>query len=490
MGISDNHQPQQDKHPGDETLKTKTAIAAGHDIETSSDARVSADAIQRLVDQSAGFNLFVVPDSTRLDGTDTNGATAFVATAKVHRFEVVLQPPTVGGVLSTNIFGEAIGTMDIRWFMIPDSFVAHPDRQPPATRLDPTTSQRFAMQETTFRFGDGRDGFKCFGTGRTFPMMVGNHPRVVVSAIGTVMEGFGRFGNHEGNCTICGDLTSNGFQGNILVRFQDSQSNLRVPGVLSAIQAQSHPDPQVSYFLWAGQKGEEQPGLENHFSFAFDGNVRGMNITTQQKILHLDCAASGDFQTSAFLIGNDVIGTEIGFGRLSVPNASQIGTQLNPTLFEGVAKYTFFDSKGNTVGAVLTSLVEGRRFDMSLPGASAVPALRFGFFGPIIWGSGCFEGVEGIFYGASGSVFNPPPATHTVTHFYMMRLNDPTGKFRVAQAASTEPQPSSSDSTLSRGNGSGDDGSSHGWGPMPGNLSCPISKAGQESAAEGEAEDR
>ena len=409
----------------------ETENPAGKDVQASNAAESpSAEAVQKLVDECAGFNLFVIPDRTGRNDRSAGEAGAFPGTHTLKRFDVALQTPTERGVLSSNTFGETVGSLDIQWFMMPDSFVARPDRQPPTTQLDPTVTQRFAMQETTFRFGQGDDGFKCFGTGRTFPTLIGDHPRVVIGAIATVLEGFGKFKGLSGNLTLCGDLGPQGFQGNILVRFQDPQSQLRDQRVLPPIQAHSDLDPEVTYFLWAGQKGAEQPGLQNHFSFGPDGQVRGMNITTQQRTLDLDFAAPEDFRTNSFSIGKSVVGLEIGFGRLSVPDANPVGTQLNPTLFEGVARYSFIDSRGTTVGTVLTSLIEGRRFDMPLPGVP-VPGLRFGFFGPIVAGTGCFAGAEGIFYGASGSVFNPPPGDHIVTHFYMMRLHDPAGRFRA-----------------------------------------------------------
>jgi hypothetical protein len=157
-----------------------------------------------------------------------------------------------------------------------------------------------------------------------------------------------------------------------------------------------------------------------------------MNITTQLRLLQLDCAAPSEFMVRPFSMSKEIIGTEIGYGRLPVPGASQVGTQMDPTLFEGVSEYTFFDEKGKTVGSILANFVEGRRFDFVIPDAPGVPGLRFGFFGPIIWGSGCFAGAQGMFYGSSASVFNPPPGDHIITHFYMMRLSDPTGRFRAA----------------------------------------------------------
>jgi hypothetical protein len=391
---------------------------------------VSPETIQRLIDQVAGFNLFVRPEGGNASGRD--GSTGFVLSETLHRFDVTLQPPTSQGLQATNIFGEAVGKVDIRWFMIPDSFVARPGVQPPATRLDPSISQRFVMQETTFSFGDGRDGFRSFGTGRTFPMLVGDEPRVVVGAIGNITEGFGKLRGHEGNYTVCGDLTPNGFKGNILVRVQDNNGNLRTKDALTPIQPQDDPDPQTTYLLWAAQKGKGTD-QENSASFGSDGQLRGLNIPTQLKLLELDFAARDGFQARDIQAGA-VIGREIGFGRGSVPGADPSGTALNPFLFEGVARYSFFDSSGKTVGAITTNVLEGRRFDMRLPDAPTAPGLRFGFFGPILYGQGIFSGCEGMFYGATASVFNPPPGDHIITHFYMARMNDPQGKFRAAFA--------------------------------------------------------
>src|SRR5262249_3604229 len=162
-------------------------------------------------------------------------------------------------------------------------------------------------------------------------------------------------------------------------------------------------------------KGADQ---ENTFSFGPDGQVRGLNIPTQLKLVELDFSASQGFHAANMKVG-EVIGREIGFGRGSVPGADPSGTALNPFLFEGVARYSFFDSRGRTLGAITTNVLEGRRFDMRLPAAPTAPGLRFGFFGPIVYGQGLFKGFEGMFYGSTASVFNPPPGDHVITHFYM-----------------------------------------------------------------------
>jgi len=390
----------------------------------------SPEVIQRLIDQVAGFNLFVVPQGGNTTGRDLNGLTGFAVSADLHRFSVVTQRPTSHEIQATNLMGENVGRVDLRWSMIPDNFVARPDRQPPQMPVDSSISQRFVMQETTFSFADGRDGFRSFGTGRTFPMMVGRTPRVVVGGIGNITEGFGKFRGHEGNFTMCGDLTPNGFKGNILVRVQDNDGGLRTQGELPSIQPQPDPDPETTYLLWTAQKGTG-PDQENSASFGPDGQLRGLNIPTQLKLLELDYAVANGFQARDIKIG-EVIGREIGFGRGSIPGADPSGTPLNHFLFEGVARYSFFDSRGKTIGAITTNVLEGRRFDMRLPDAPSAPGLRFGFFGPIVYGQGLFKDFEGMFYGATASVFNPPPGDHVITHFYMARINDPRGKFRAA----------------------------------------------------------
>jgi hypothetical protein len=175
----------------------------------------------------------------------------------------------------------------------------------------------------------------------------------------------------------------------------------------------------------------------NRFSLGPDGQVRGLNIPTELKRLELGSAWSGPegFRSREFRVG-EVIGHEIGFGRGSEPGADPVGTGLRPFLFEGVARYSFHDRTGRDVGALTTNVIEGRRFDMRMPAAADEVAWRFGFFGPVVLGSGCFRGLQGMFYGASGSILKPPPGPHMITHFYAARLFDPEGRLRSEKSRS------------------------------------------------------
>ncbi|HEX6865560.1 MAG TPA: hypothetical protein VF414_22220, partial [Thermoanaerobaculia bacterium] len=337
----------------------------------------SAGRLQRLIDEAAGFNVMAVPEArpsgSALRAAGRNGVIGWQVREALHRFDIVLDPPSAGGgIKAANSIGETAGWLDLRWLVIPRDFLARPDREPPATLLDPERSQRFTMQEATFRFGDGSDGFRSFGTGRTFPAWYGGRPRLVAAAVGNVTEGFGKFRGHEGNYTLCGEIDpERGFIGHGVVRILDSEGNLRTAADLPPVPARENPDPDATYLLFGAQKG---PGQENRFSFGADGQIRGANILTQLKLLRLGFAAGGSegFRANDLRIG-EPIGLEEGFGRGAELGAGQEGSALKPFLFEGVAKYTFHDASGREIGAVVTNVLEGRRFDVRLPAAPDEP---------------------------------------------------------------------------------------------------------------------
>ena len=348
----------------------------------------------------------------------------------MYRFDIDLNvSSSPDGVRAANVVGEPMGQLQLRWMIIPHCHLARPDQEPPATPLDRFRSQRFSMQEMGFSFG-GDDRFLGFGTGRTFPTMVGGRPKLIVAAIGNITEGSGKFTGHPGNFTVCGELTAEGaFVGDILMRIVDKTGNLRAK-TATPIHRNQNIEPDATYLLWSAQKGK---GLEqeNRFSLGPDGQPRGMNIPVGLKQLRLRASVQspGGF-ISTDLRTWDSIGLEVGFGRGSVPAAPPTGTAINPFLFEGVAKYRFDDQSGGAIGALTTNVLEGRRFDVNLSGLPDI-AWRFGFFGPIVLGHGCFRGVQGMFFGASGSYFQPPPGLHVITHLYMARLEDPDGRYRA-----------------------------------------------------------
>lgn len=400
-------------------------------------ADASPETLQYVLDQAAYFHMIVSPGAhgpavvSPAGGGEVAG---FTVSETLHYFDVDLELPQPGGcVRARNAVGACAGRVDLRWVFIPQDFMARPDSSPPTTRLDASRSQRFIMQEATFSFGDGRDGFRVFGTGRTFPFMVGGRPKLVAAAVGDITSGFGKFAGRVGTLTFCGDLVpGRGFVGHVVARVADEDGALRARPLPAQANGPAHePEPDVTYLVWTAHKGQGED-QENSFSVGPDGQVRGLNIPTQLRRIKVGFNAQGpEGFRSLDLQAGEVIGREVGFGRGSIPNAPPTGTPLSPFQFEGVAEYSLNDSGGGRVGAITTNVLEGRRFDMRLERAPEQPGLRFGFFGPVVVGSGCFEGAEGMFYGSSASIFNLPPGSHVITHFYAARIHDPEGRFRA-----------------------------------------------------------
>jgi len=80
------------------------------------------------------------------------------------------------------------------------------------------------------------------------------------------------------------------------------------------------------------------------------------------------------------------------------------------------------------VGSFTAQFLEGRTFLMHLGGAPEQPAARFGFFGPILYGTGAFSEVDGMLLGSTGVAIAP----HVFSNLYLLRLHDPQGKFRAS----------------------------------------------------------
>ena len=404
----------------------------------------SHDTIQRLVDQAASFNLFVMPDSRapvsvlRSPGQST-GSFGIEGAETIHRFDIDLDLPTSkAGVRAANRVSRPAGRVEFRCLIVPHDFTAMPDREPPPTPLDATRSQRFVMQSVAFKFGSGRDGFRAFGAGRTFPMMVRGKPQIAAAAVGIFTSGFGQLQGCEGNFTLCGQVSeSEGFTGHIMCRILDFNGRLRTAG-LPPLEDGMDPDPSSTFLTWIAQKGQG-PDQENTASMTPEGTIRGLNIPVQLKRVRVGFEPADQTGLRCLDLETfEVIGREIGFGKESVPRTPVSGTPQTPFQFEGVSRYSFYDPDGRTVGAFTANVLEGRSMQVRLPGAPDQPALRFGYFGPIIQGFGCFRGAQGFLYGAAGSVFAPPPFDHVISNMYVARICDPEGRFRTA-AVSRQP---------------------------------------------------
>lgn len=391
----------------------------------SGSATVSAEEMQRLVDQAAYFNLHSRPAEPCSNAVIHGGVGPIGLNVRevLHRFDVAMRAPAPNAPFrAANRVGEPIGRFSHQWLMIPDGFAATPNSVPPPTRLDPSRSQRFVMLNGTCTFGDGTDGFRGFGTGTTFPSQAGQKPQLFVTAIGTILQGFGRFeGHEEATYVYCGTLApARGFTGNLMLRAMDSRASLVSQIPIPAMRSGSAAEPGITYVVLRGEAIPSDPVSPN---LGPDGKPIGLIVEQGLKLQHLDVLVRpGKGICTASRVGQRI-------GRITAyvafNPAAASGTALDPVPFTAYDEFVLYDQSGQTVGGFTADSSEGRVFNTKLAG---LPAIRFGGVGHLRDGTGPFEGIGGLMTDNSVVVFGP----HVSASVYVLRIHDPRGKFRAA----------------------------------------------------------
>ena len=389
-------------------------------------AGVNASVLQRVIDQAAHFNIFSMPDRSLTDpaifapGSST-GVMGMRVREQLHRFQITVQPPAAARpLIANNVVGEVAGRFSHRWMFVPDDFAAAPGREPTSTVLDPSRAQRFVMLDSVCSFGAGDDGFRGFGSGQTLPTTIDGRPRTLITAVGSILEGFGKFRGHEqGTYVYCGALDrQQAFVGNILLRVMDPEGSLLTGTDLSSPEAQPDPEPDVTYVVFRGQA---VPGDPVSPRIGANGQPNGLVVVQGLRLLDLDFNSRRGGVQSTFRVGQSI-------GRITASvtfnPAAPGGSNLDPIPFLADDEFVFFDREGapNT-GAFRANSTEGRVFKTRLAGADGI---RFGGTGRILSGSGPFEGISGLMTDNSVVTFTP----HASASVYVLRIHDPQGRFR------------------------------------------------------------
>lgn len=377
--------------------------------------------VQHLLDQAAYFNLYSIPEKDGAIRANGNSI-GFRVCERLHRFAVSMQSTKGVGLRASNAVGEQLGRCNSRWLLCPDDFAAVPGVEPPATTLDSGRQQRFVMLDTICELGNGHDGFRGFGTGRTFPTTTG----LMAAAVGNVMEGRGRLSGLEGTYVYCGSLTEDeSFRGSLLLRVMDPRGVLSSGVDLPSFESQHAVEPGITYFILRGQKKDRR--AKTSYSFGPDGQVNGLNVSQQIRVITVDATARGRGGLRSVRQVGPVIGTMGANIAFNLFNPGAPGTDLAPIPFQSLNKYTLYDPEGDMAGSFVADGGEGRTFNMQLAGAPGQRALRFGGFGPLMNGTGAFRDIEGLM--TDNSVVGVAP--HAIVTFYVLRINDPDGRYRI-----------------------------------------------------------
>ena len=389
------------------------------------------EVVQHLLDQAAYFNMLSIPDPKGSHAAicasgEPGGVIGVTVNEMLHRFGITVAPPTPEtGLQAANVVGELAGTFTHRWMFIPPDFQALPGHEPPPTLLDPLRSQRFVMLDGVCTFGAGKDSFSGFGTGLTYPVTLHGRRQLLAAAIGNIMEGCGKFKNLEGTYTYCGTLAAEqGFQGILTCRVMDPEGTLRTTREIPPMQPLPNPESGVTYILF---RGEKKTKAKTTYRFGSDGQVNGLNVEQQLRIFHLDFTSQGHRGLCSVQSVGEVIGQMTSKIMFNLFNPGAPGTAVAPIPFSAYNEFTFFDRHRRVVGSFAGDGSEGRTFNMELSGAPGQRALRFGGVGPLLKGTGCFSGIEGLM--TDNSVVGVAP--HVTSTLYVLRIIDPDGKYRA-----------------------------------------------------------
>jgi hypothetical protein len=387
------------------------------------------DVVLQNLDKAAYIHVYSAPAHVkRIAGGFSANTCGVEMRQSLHRFSTPLViPPRHPRLAAGNLIGEAMATLDHRWIFIPDNYQAHPGEPAHEVEFMPDRAQRFVMAESEWRFRGGKDGFRGFGSGMTYPSTEGGRAVLLAGAVGTITEGYGRFAGAAGTYTLVGRLCPDtGFTGSILLRVMDPEDRLAARYALPSLQPGPICEPETTYIMFRGQKrGHDQ---KTGFLFGPNGDIVGLFVQQQLRLIRIDSACGSGGRPHAAAEMGPVIGEMSANIRFNLTNPGAPGSNEAPIPFVSANKFTFYDCNGQPGGSIESDGGEGRTFRLVLPGAPRQGALRFGAFLPITKGTGWFDGIEGMMTDNSAVGIAP----HAIATFYVMRIHDPRGRFRTS----------------------------------------------------------
>lgn len=384
-------------------------------------------AVQRLIDQAAYINTYAAPVSAKVvSNSNSQNIIGLELHEKLYDFEVVVRSPSSKyGLKASNVVGAELGNFKQRWLFMPDDFSATPESNPPFTTFDPTRSQRFVMEFGDFAFGDGDDGFRGFGAGRTFPINDDGRQVMLSAAVGEILDGYGKFKGLEGSYVLSGELSfERGFEGNLQCRLVDPRGQLRTESDVPFVSGKRKTHPKLTFIMFRGQKRNER--AKTSYVFGSQGQPQGFMLKQELRAIHLNAASS----ISKGLRSSTSVGQVIGwmssqvFLNILAPGAP--GTSFSPIPFSSLNEFHFTDDERD-VGSFVAEGGEGRTFNVQLAGAPEQKALRFGAFQNLTNGTGRLNGLQGLL--TDNSIVGVAP--HATSTLYVACIYDPEGRFRA-----------------------------------------------------------
>jgi len=345
------------------------------------------------------------------------GLDAFEVAGEMRRFDIVAEEER-SRCVGCNQVGAPAADIRFRWRVVPDDHQGDPERaQPlPALPLLPGVSQRIEVLDWELRFRDGASGFRAYGMGRTLPdAAAGNGVALVLE----MLAGYGRLAGLAGTVVASGTLSpQGGLSLGVIVRVMDPAGGLAAQGPPGPLPPEAGPEPGATWLAFFGETDPDNPVT---LRISLGEGILGSNVFELMRTVDLDFDAVADRLRSRTVEGALTGGlrAQLDFNPLDPRPVSPIRTRY------GV--FDFRDRAGRSVGSVAADMIEGRSLRTRVEGM-LLPVFRFAGFGPVQSGTGAFAGARGIM--TMNSVISVLP--RTLANSYILRLDDPDGRFRAA----------------------------------------------------------
>ncbi len=359
------------------------------------------DVVQHLLDETANFSLFALPDEdfgldaslnpqSPEDWFGLNGGYGVAVRSRLHGFDCGVEMRQ--GSLANQGLGRALGWFEARWLFGTEQSAWAPGTHPPPQLFDPWRSQRLVMVDGGFRFGGGEETAAGYGIGRTYPQVVGGRPRVLVGLVGNVTAGSGKFGGLEGTFVLAGELTAGlGFRGNVVLRMVDPERRMCRSEELPRMSGGPAFAPGATYLVMRGVKKDRFVKT----TYGPPPDARRVNLMTPSQFRAVDLRTALDHGAprTQMLVGpvKATMDASVFFDLLAPP-----GSAAHPVPFATEELYRFSDRDGRETATVNAGITDGVSFQLRFPAAPGQPGVRFAGFGPITGGSGLLTGARGV----------------------------------------------------------------------------------------------
>lgn len=390
------------------------------------------ETVQYHLDRATWLNLYAAPIGRRgeqpwlvpdrRDYFGINGGYGFDLASRLHRFDSRIRCATDGSPRIRQAVGRPLGEVRARVLFGPPDLSWAPGREPPIRIFDPWRPQSFALLDVAARFGSGDDGFRGYGTGRTYPISVGGRPVLLAAAVGNVETGYGRLGGLEATFVLNGHFHELGFEGSLTCRVVDPEMQLAAGDDPSPVEQTSEVSPLSTFVVLRGQKAD--PSVRTEYGPPPGQGLVSLVTPAQMRAVEFGTTAEeGGGPRSRMQVGEVVANllADVSLDILAPP-----GTSERPNGFTTHNTYTFAGGDADSANAIEARVELGRSFALSFPGLPDQPAMRYGGVGPVVGSRGRLSGAVGLL--SVNSAIGVAP--HALSMLNILQIVDPEGLLR------------------------------------------------------------